>query len=118
MKLIITEIEYKAGILYITLEEHPIGNEFTFKEIHDLIEEYGAVNEVVFKDNSDLNKTYDIASMIRTYKSNILLNLITDNSTLDCLDISNILRPIPFENLLMNGKPYGVKNDKLYAKRI
>lgn len=113
MKLTITDISYAAGTLIITVEEHPIGNDFNFAEVHDLIEEYGAVNEIVFNDTiSDLNQVYDIALTLRSFKPKMSIDLITNQEDLDCLDVSNALSPIPFNRLVMNGTPYKIMDGK------
>lgn len=110
MRLVITNIDYKAGVLSLTIENHPIGNEFNFKEVHDLIEEYGAVNELVFIDSdTDLNPICEVADYIRVYQPKIKLRLVSNQSTLDSLDIENTLRPLPFISLLMNNKLYNIK---------
>ena len=113
MKLTITDISYAAGILVVTVEEHPIGNDFNFAEIHDLIEEYGAVNEIVFNDTiSDLNQVYDIALTLRSFQPKMSIALITNHEDLDCLNVSNALSPIPFNRLIMNGTPYKIVDSK------
>lgn len=113
MKLTITDISYAAGTLVVTVEKHPIGNDFNFAEIHDLIEEYGAVNEIVFHDTiSDLNQVFDIALTLRSFKPDMSIVLITDREDLDCLEITNALSPIPFNRLIMNGTVYKIVDSK------
>lgn len=114
MKTIITNIEYKAGILKISAETHPIGDELTFKEVHDLFLEYGAVNEIIFEDNNaDLNQIYMVALTIKAFLPKLILRLISNKSNLNDLSMTNILYPIPFATLLMDDVLYKVINDKL-----
>lgn len=114
MKTVITNIEYKAGVLNISSETHPIGNELTFKEVHDLIIEYGAVNKIIFEDNdTDLNQIYMVALTIKSFLPNLILRLVSDKANLNDLSMTNILYPIPFTTLLMDGVLYKVVNDKL-----
>lgn len=118
-KLIITNIDYSAGTLIVSVEYHPIGNDFNFKEIHDLIEEYGAVNQLVFKDFvSDLNQVYEVALLLYTYKPNLEMTLISNKDDLNSLNMSNTLSPIPFTRLIMNDKIYKVIKDKTIRERI
>lgn len=114
MKTVITNIEYRAGVLKISAETHPIGNELTFKEVHDLIVEYGAVNEIIFEDNNaDLNQIFKVALTTKEFLPKLTMKLISDKSDLSDLSMTNTLYPIPFTMLSINKTLYKVVNDKL-----